>query len=49
MHIIGKILKKKEWQQWNIDAEKIIVHPRYDVTGKSNRPWADGGPHAPPH
>ncbi|XP_064652990.1 chymotrypsin-like protease CTRL-1 [Lineus longissimus] len=32
MHVIGKILKKKEWQQWNIDAEKIIIHPRYDET-----------------
>ncbi|XP_064641726.1 chymotrypsin B-like [Lineus longissimus] len=29
-HLVGKIFKKEDWVLWNMDVEKIIVHPRYE-------------------
>ncbi|XP_013394916.1 chymotrypsinogen A [Lingula anatina] len=30
MHVLGRVFSRQEWQQWNVDAEKIIIHPGYD-------------------
>jgi hypothetical protein len=29
-HLLGKIFQKEDWVLWNVDVEKIIVHPQYN-------------------
>ncbi|CAH1789203.1 unnamed protein product [Owenia fusiformis] len=36
MHVLGKIFDKEEWQQWNIDVDKILIHPQYERTSHWN-------------
>ena len=33
MDILGQVFKRKEWRIWEIDVERIVIHPRYDENG----------------
>ena len=34
MDLLGKVFRRKEWRMWEIDVERIIIHPRYDEYSK---------------
>ena len=33
MDILGQVFKRKEWRIWEIDVERIVIHPWYDENG----------------
>lgn len=32
-HVFGKLFDKRDWKQWIVDAERIILHPDYNKNG----------------
>ena len=33
MDILGQVFKRKEWRIWEIDVDRIVIHPWYDENG----------------
>ena len=33
MDILGQVFKRKEWRMWEIDVDRIVIHPWYDENG----------------